>query len=112
MSPEDVHALSIPDDEPCDCQFYIDVLHAKSNLRQSDAYHILTIVCGTSLCLMVMAFFAFLMLAAWYERKPSVDTLIVATVFGLFSTMIGVLFGVSQKKTIKESIAMLQKKDD
>jgi len=42
----------------------------------------------------------FSMLAAWYERHTSVDTLIVGTVFGLFSSMVGILFGLSQKKTL------------
>lgn len=53
---------------------------------------------------MVMSFFAFLMLTAWYERRTSVDTAIVTTIFGAFVTMIGVLFGASQKKALTKSV--------
>lgn len=110
MSPDELSAIGIPS-EPCDCKYHVEVLNARSNLRQADAYHILTVVCGTSLCLMVCCFFAFLMLAAWYERHTSVDTLIVGTIFGLFSTMVGVLFGISKKQRLTDAVKALTSKD-
>lgn len=110
MTPADLYEVEIPD-EPCNCRWFIEVLNARSNLRQADAYHILTVVCGSALCLMVMSFFVFLMLAAWYERKTSVDTLIVTTVFGLFSTMTGVLFGISKKRTLTDAVKSITNKD-
>lgn len=129
MSPDqeqEILEIALPDrgfQEPCNnCEYWLDIIHAKSQLeqirsqmkvneRQSESYGILTVFCGICLCLMVMSFFTFLMLAAWFERKPSVDTLIVTTVFGLFSAMIGVLFGISQKKHIEKSIEALKKQD-
>lgn len=111
MTPTEELLASIPD-EPCDCRYYVEILNAKSGLRQADAYHTLTVFCGVCLCLMVMSFFAFLMLAAWYERKTSVDTLIVGTIFGLFSTMVGMVFGISKKQKLTDAVKTLTQKGD
>jgi len=111
MSPQDeIRSAEIPD-VLCDCKMYVEVLHAKAHLRQTDAYHVLIVICGTSICIMVMAFFSFLMLAAWYERHVTIDTAITATVFGCFTLMFGVLFGVSRKKEIANLAANLLNKD-
>lgn len=116
MSPLDELRKINPDDlEPptLTASEYVQVLHAKSALRQADAFHILTVFCGVCLCVMVMSFFAFLMLAAWYERHPSVDTAIVTTIFGAFATMVGVLFGISQKKALTRGVdAIMNKPND
>lgn len=53
---------------------------------------------------MVMAFFGFLMAAAWFERHVSVETSIVATIFGMFASMCGILFGLSKKKVLVDSV--------
>lgn len=109
---EIVVAELAPDD--CTCEHkallytrYIEVLHAKSHEKQADAYGRLTVICGTFICIIVFCFFTFLMLSSWFEHKVTMEMAIVATILGVFVTMVGALFGVSQKKIIQNAMDIM-----
>lgn len=102
--PHRLQKISIPDGYSCSCEQYARVLEQQGKMRYHDAHALLTVICGSCLCLIIMMFVLFLMGAAWFEKRADINTLVVATILGSFSAMIGVLFAGSRKNELKKSI--------
>lgn len=83
--------------------------YAEALLIRERGFAISTVIGTLSVCVTAMGFVAFFLAAAWYERKPSVDTMLWTSVMGVWVMMMTAFYGVGQSKRIKAKMDEMTK---
>jgi len=83
--------------------------YAEALLIRERGFAISTVIGTVFVCVTALGFVAFFLAAAWYEKKPTVDTMLWSSVMGVWVMMMTALYGVGQSKRVKAKLEDMRK---
>lgn len=83
--------------------------YAEALLIRERGYAVATVIGTVFVGITAIGFVAFLLAAAWFEKKPSIDTMLWGSIMGLWTLIITTLFGASKSKGVKAKIDEMAK---